>query len=77
LNIKGLTGLKAALILFWASLSFLGEDESDSLSNSMYSASLALLEIKNPKKEMAKRTPKSREYLASCGFLLRSLESKN
>jgi hypothetical protein len=43
----------------------------------MYSASLALLEIKNPKKEMAKRTPKSREYLASCGFLLRSLESKN
>ena len=58
-------------------LSFLGEDVSDSLSNSMYSASLAPLDIKNPLNEMAKRTAKSREYLASCGFLLSSLESKN
>jgi hypothetical protein len=49
----------------------------DSLSNSLYSASLALLEIKNPQKEMAKRIPKSGEYLASWGFLLRSFESKN
>jgi len=38
---------------------------SDSLSNSMYSVSLALFEIKNPKKEMAKRTAKSKQYLAS------------
>jgi len=42
----------------------------------MYSESLALFEIKNPKKEIAKRTAKSRQYLASWGLLLRSLESK-
>jgi hypothetical protein len=76
LKIKGFTGLFAALIL-WEILSFLGEEVSDSLSNSMYSVSLALFEIKNPKKEMANRTAKSRQYLASWGLLLRSLESKN
>jgi len=66
LKTKGLTRvLLSGLLILVVALSFFGDDVSDSLSNSKYSPSFALLVMKYPQKARAKRAAKSKVNLAS------------
>ncbi len=66
LKTKGLTRvLLSGLLILVVALSFFGDDVNDSLSNSKYSPSFALLVMKYPQKARAKRAAKSKVNLAS------------